>query len=92
MTRKAEDGRQPGPGSGPRPRNIGCIAKSELQLGIEQEPEKWIPDWQAFEARWEAEEQAVAVMRRGDFPSYVNQGLSGRVVYRDSRQLAVVKN
>ena len=68
-----------------------AMTKSELQLGIEQEPEKWIPDWPAFQAKWEAEEQAVAVMRRDDFPSYLNQGLSGRVVYRDTRQLAVVK-
>jgi hypothetical protein len=60
-------------------------------LGIEQEPEKWIPDWQAFVTRWKSAEQAVAVMRRNDYPSYQNQGLSGRVVYQDARQLAVVK-
>ena len=68
-----------------------AMTKSELQLGIEQEPEKWIPDWQTFMTRWKSGEQAVAVMRRNDYPSYRNQGLSGRVVYQDARQLAVVK-
>ncbi|MCP3867244.1 MAG: phospholipid carrier-dependent glycosyltransferase [Gammaproteobacteria bacterium] len=68
-----------------------ALTRSELALGIEQEPDKWIPDWKTFRTRWTEEEQAVAVFKRGDFASYDTTGLSMRIVYEDSRQLAVVK-
>lgn len=37
--------------------------KGELEFGIEQEPEKYIPTLEGFEALWQMEDQAFAVMK-----------------------------
>lgn len=68
-----------------------ALASSELKMGIGQEPEKWLPDWDAFVQSWQRQERAVAVFPAGDFPSYSTRGVPFRILYRDSRQLAVVK-
>jgi len=68
-----------------------ALTPSELQMGIDQEPAKWIPDWESFSRRWQGERQAVAVFRAGDFPGFRNRGLPMRVIYRDLNKIAVVK-
>jgi len=68
-----------------------AIAVSELQLGIEQEPERWIPDWSQFVHSWQQPGQAVAVFKTKDFPNFSTRELPFRIIYRDSRKLAVVK-
>ena len=65
--------------------------RGELAMGIEQEPERWIGDWQTFARRWSAAAQAVAVFDAKDFPRFRAKGLPMRVVYRDPRKVAVVK-
>lgn len=68
-----------------------AITPSELQLGIDQEPEKWIADWPQFVQSWQQPGQAVAVFKTRDFPDFSTRELSFRIIYRDSRKLAVIK-
>ena len=68
-----------------------AITPSELQLGIDQEPEKWIADWPGFVREWQRPGPAVAVFKTRDFPDFSTGDLPMRIIYRDSRKLAVVK-
>ena len=68
-----------------------AISTSELEMGIRQEPEKWIADWDTFLSRWMVEEQAVAVFDMGDYKRLDTASLPGRIIYRDPRKLAVVR-
>lgn len=68
-----------------------ALTASELEMGIEQEPEKWLADWPALERSWRAAERPVAVMPTGVLDAFGTRGMPYRIIYRDSRQLAVVK-
>ena len=65
---------------------------SELQMGIEQEPDKWIADMQGFRARWLQEtEQSVAVLRIRDYQRLKSEGLPMRLIYQDAKKVAVTR-
>lgn len=67
------------------------IYTGELSLGIEQEPGRWIPDWETFKPVWLAADRAVAIYEAREYPEYADEGLPMRVVYRDPKKVAVVK-
>jgi len=68
-----------------------ALTTGELAMGIRQEPEKWIADWDTFLSHWMQEEQAVAVFSVRDFNLLDSDSLPGRIIYRDPRKLAVVR-
>jgi len=70
------------------------IYSGELEMGIKQEPEKWLPNWKAFEQHWQAADQAIAIF---DIKSYPNnyqarmEQLPMTIIYQDTLKLAVAK-
>jgi len=63
---------------------------SELEMGINQEPDKWIPDMQSFRTRWLQEKgQSVAVFRLKDYQRLKSDGFPMVLIYKDTKKAAV---
>ncbi len=65
--------------------------KDELDFGIQQEPEKFIPDVPSFVKRWEADKQAFALLPPDTFNQLQAQGVPMEVLAKDSRRVIVRK-
>ncbi len=66
----------------------------ELAMGIGQEPEKWIADWETFARRWQAAPRAVAVFDMKTYPTVYRskmEQLPMKVIYQDVLKIAVAK-
>jgi 4-amino-4-deoxy-L-arabinose transferase-like glycosyltransferase len=64
--------------------------KDEMAFGIQQEPQKWIPDIATFVERWNNDREAFAIMPLGVLTELEEEGLSMQEIFRD-HQLVVVK-
>jgi hypothetical protein len=65
--------------------------RGELDFGLRQEPQRWIPDLGQFAARWQGERQALAVIRTGSYLKLREMGLPMRVIYTAPSLVAVVR-
>ncbi|MBU0688531.1 MAG: glycosyltransferase family 39 protein [Gammaproteobacteria bacterium] len=65
--------------------------KDEMAFGIQQEPEKWIPDIPTFIQRWESDKAAYAIMPLRVFPELEKKGLAMKELYRDHQLVVVSK-
>jgi 4-amino-4-deoxy-L-arabinose transferase-like glycosyltransferase len=63
--------------------------RGELDFGLRQEPERWLPDLAAFATRWQAGVDGLAVVRTTSLERLREMGLPMRVIYT-SPSLAVV--
>jgi len=66
--------------------------KDELGFGIEQEPDKFIPDLARFEKTWNAGREAMALMSPATYETLRAQGLPMRLVARDTRRIIVARH
>jgi len=65
--------------------------KDELGFGIDQEPEKFIPDFAGFERAWRAAPAAFALMPPDTYQMFLAQELPMRLVAQDTRRIIVTK-
>lgn len=65
--------------------------RDELGFGIDQEPQKFLPDEAAFEAAWAAAPAAWALMSPDGWKQLADKGLPMTVVFRDPRRVIVRK-
>ncbi len=65
--------------------------KGELAMGIDAEPEKWLGSWEQFVERWQAESQAVAIIKPDAFERYRTLGLPMRKIYQGPRRTVVAR-
>jgi hypothetical protein len=73
-------------------RTLTLVAyEGELEFGIGQEPDKWIPNLKLFAAQWRADKQALAVMPADAYDALVQEGLPMTVIGRDPQHVAVRK-
>jgi 4-amino-4-deoxy-L-arabinose transferase-like glycosyltransferase len=73
-------------------RTLTLVAyEGELEFGIGQEPDKWIPNLKLFAAQWRADKQALAVMPSDTYDALVKEGLPMTVIGRDPQRVAVRK-
>ena len=61
----------------------------ELEFGVNQEPELWMPTLDAFIARWQEDQTAYAMMVPEQFDALNTQGFPMQEVDRDSRRVIV---
>ena len=61
----------------------------ELEFGVQQEPELWLPTLDAFIARWQEDQTAYALMVPELYTELQKQGLPMQEVARDSRRVIV---
>ena len=70
---------------------VGAGAKGEMEMGIDQEPQKWIASREEFVKLWREQSQAVAIMNQPLFETFSAQGLPMRIIYSDPERIVVVK-
>lgn len=71
-------------------RSVTLVAyQDEMAFGIQQEPEKQIPDMAKFEAAWRAQPFAMAIMTPDTFRDLTGEGLPMREIARDTRRVIV---
>ena len=61
----------------------------ELEFGVKQEPELWMPTLGAFITRWQEDQTAYAIMVPEQFDTLKAQGFPMQEVDRDSRRVIV---
>ena len=61
----------------------------ELEFGVKQEPELWMPTLGAFITRWQEDQTAYAIMVPEQFDALKTQGFPMQEVDRDSRRVIV---
>jgi len=66
--------------------------RGELDFGLRQEPERWIPDLPRFAERWAAAPEALAVIRPTSYAQLRRMGLPMRVIYTAPTLVAVVRH
>ncbi len=64
--------------------------QDEMAFGIRQEPDKWLPDYAAFDAVWRKAPYALAIMTPNAFAEIQAKGLPMREIARDTRRVVVV--
>ena len=62
----------------------------EMYFGIEQEPQKWIPEVATFEQLWRQQTYALAVMSPTMYTGLLAADLPMRVIARDTRRVVVI--
>ena len=65
--------------------------RDELSFGIEQEPQKWVPNYVEFGHRWRAHPEALAIMHPNTIAYFDQQGLPYEIIGRDTRRAVVRK-
>ncbi len=65
--------------------------RGELDFGLGQDPQRWIPDLQQFAARWRSAADALAVVRPESYAQLRRMGLPMRVIYTAPTLVAVVR-
>jgi 4-amino-4-deoxy-L-arabinose transferase-like glycosyltransferase len=65
--------------------------RGELDFGLQQEPQRWLPDLLTFAAQWRSRHDALAVLRPQDYQQLEALGLPMRVIYTAPSLVAVVR-
>ena len=65
--------------------------RDELDFGLKQEPEKWVPDLPEFARRWAQEPRAVAIMPAKTYDQLAPFHLDERVILSDQRFIVIAK-
>ena len=68
---------------------IMVASPDELEFGVQQEPQLWMPTLEAFIARWKEDVAAYALMVPEQYIELQKQGLQMQEVGRDSRRVIV---
>jgi 4-amino-4-deoxy-L-arabinose transferase-like glycosyltransferase len=73
-------------------RTVTLVAwTGEMELGMEQEPQRWIRSPEEFARRWQLAQQAVAVFDNSVFEKYRKRDFPMRVIYQGARRTAVTR-
>ena len=65
--------------------------QDEMDFGIQQEPEKWIPDLAGFAERWRQDKEALAIVETHNYPQVEKLGLPMNEIFRDEHFVVVKK-
>ncbi|MBN9115118.1 MAG: 4-amino-4-deoxy-L-arabinose transferase, partial [Pandoraea sp.] len=63
----------------------------ELEFGVKQEPQKWLPTLDDFYARWRTAPKALALVDPDTFGKLETEHLPMRIVARDARRIVITK-
>ncbi len=72
-----------------RHETIPVETPGELEFGVREEPDRWLPTLAAFEAAWSSKRPAMALMSRQTYRDLQALGLPMEVVAKDARRVAV---
>ena len=63
----------------------------EMEFGIQQEPNKWIPDVASFTRIWRQQPYALAIMSPAYYQKFTAEGLPMQVIASDTRRVVVIE-
>ena len=73
-------------------RNVTMVwYKGELGMGIDAEPQTWIPTLDDFAKRWQGETRAVAVMEQDTYQQLKQMQVPMHIIYQGPRRLVVTR-
>jgi hypothetical protein len=64
----------------------------ELEFGLGQEPQLWLPTLDAFIEKWQQGPKAVAVTRPEIYETLKQRGVPMRIIARDARRVAIAND
>ena len=65
--------------------------QDEMAFGIMQEPHRWVPDLADFAKVWQAQPEALAIMKLDVYPLLKQQEMAMKIIYEDSLYVVVSK-
>jgi len=65
--------------------------QDEMNFGIAQEPERWIPTLAEFAKVWEAQPEALAIMETYAYPQLQQLGVPMKIIFQDRQHIVVKK-
>ncbi|MBI5890387.1 MAG: glycosyltransferase family 39 protein [Nitrosomonadales bacterium] len=65
--------------------------QDEMDFGIRQEPEKWIPDLAGFAERWNKDKEALAIVQTHQYSEVEALHLPMKEIFRDEHFVVVMK-
>jgi len=63
--------------------------QDEMEFGLKQEPQKWIPDVATFEKVWRTQSYALAIMAPETYALLQNHNLPMQLITQDTRRVVV---
>jgi len=63
--------------------------QDEMDFGIKQEPQRWIPDIASFAKVWQAQPEALAIMPVDVLPQIKELNLGMKIIFEDSQHVVV---
>ncbi len=64
----------------------------ELEFGLQQEPQLWLPTQQPFLDRWQNGPKAIAITRPPIYRDLLERGVPMRVIAQDSRRVVITND
>ena len=65
--------------------------QDEMNFGIAQEPERWIPTLVEFAKVWAAQPEALAIMETYTYPQLQQLGVPMKIIFQDRQHIVVKK-
>ena len=65
--------------------------QDEMNFGIAQEPERWIPTLAEFAEVWAAQPEALAIMETYAYPQLQQLGVPMKIIFQDTQHIVVKK-
>jgi len=65
--------------------------QDEMDFGIQQEPNKWIPDLPGFAAAWKQQKEALAIVQVFYYPDLQKLGIPLKEIYHDEQYVVFMK-
>ncbi len=65
--------------------------QDEMDFGIRQEPQRWIPTVDEMAKRWASDKEAYAIVTAPQFYVLQEKGLAMKEIYRDAQHVVVIK-
>ena len=63
--------------------------QSEMEFGLQQEPDKWIPDMETFSTVWSRQPYALAIMYPDTYARLKQKGLPMQIIANDTVRIVV---
>ena len=65
--------------------------QDEMDFGIKQEPQRWIPDLDEFAKIWASQREALAIVPVYAYPRLQEQELAMKIIFEDTQHIVIKK-
>ena len=65
--------------------------QDEMDFGIQQEPQRWIPELAGFAEAWKKDKEALAIVETHNYPLVQQLNLQAREIFHDEQYVVLMK-